>query len=103
VDVGALITQARLEQKFGASRTRICFQRIHQVQLATETIHRVFCDIGVPRLVKTRRRCPKQLKLFEKEHPGDSVQTRREGRRTRAASGPGLDPPTPLRDARVRT
>jgi transposase InsO family protein len=28
----------------------------------------------VPHLVKTRRRRPKQRKLFEKEHPGDSVQ-----------------------------
>jgi len=28
----------------------------------------------VPHLVKTRRRRPKQLKLFEKERPGDSVQ-----------------------------
>jgi transposase InsO family protein len=42
--------------------------------VATETIQRVFRDIGVPHLVKTRRRRPKQLKLFEKEHPGDSVQ-----------------------------
>jgi transposase-like protein len=70
----ALITQARLEHEFGASRTRIWLQRIHQVQVATETIQRVFRDIGVPHLVKPRRRCLKQLKLFEKEHPGDSVQ-----------------------------
>jgi transposase InsO family protein len=42
--------------------------------VATETIQRVFRDIGVPHLVKTRRRRAKQLKLFEKEHPGDSVQ-----------------------------
>jgi hypothetical protein len=33
--------------------TRICFQRTHQVQLATETIQRVFRDIGVPRLAKS--------------------------------------------------
>ena len=70
----ALIRRARLEHECGASRTRIWLQRIHQVQVATETIRRVFHDIGVPHLVKTRRRCPKQLKLFEKEHPGDSVQ-----------------------------
>jgi hypothetical protein len=52
VDVVALITQARLEHEFGASRTRICFQRIHQVQFATETMQRGFRDIGVPRLAK---------------------------------------------------
>jgi hypothetical protein len=31
-------------------------------------------DIRAPHLVKTRRRRPKQLKLFEKERPGDFVQ-----------------------------
>ena len=72
--VVALITQARLEHEFGANRTQIWLERVHQVRVATETIQRVFRDIGVPRLVKTRRRRPKQLKLFEKEHPGDSVQ-----------------------------
>jgi transposase InsO family protein len=73
-DVVALITQARLEHECGASRTQIWPQRVHQVRVATETIQRVFRDIGVPHLGKTRRRRPKQLKLFEKEHPGDSVQ-----------------------------
>jgi transposase InsO family protein len=73
-DVVALITQARLEHKFGANRTQIWLARVHQVRVATQTIQRVFRDIGVPHLVKTRRRRPKQLKLFEKAHPGDSVQ-----------------------------
>jgi transposase InsO family protein len=72
--VVALITQARLEHKFGANRAQIWLARVHQVRVATETIQRVFRDIGVPHLVKTRRRRPKQLKLFEKERPGDSVQ-----------------------------
>jgi transposase InsO family protein len=72
--VVALITQARCEHEFGASRTRIWLERVHHVRVATETIQRVFRDIGIPHLVKTRRRRPKQLKLFEKERPGDSVQ-----------------------------
>jgi transposase InsO family protein len=70
----ALITQARLEHKFGANRAQIWLARVHHIRVATQTIQRVFHDIGVPHLVKTRRRRPKQLKLFEKEHPGDSVQ-----------------------------
>jgi len=37
-------------------------------------IQRVFCDIGVPVLTKTPRRRPRQMTLFEKEQPGDSVQ-----------------------------
>jgi hypothetical protein len=61
----------RLEHKFGANRTQIWLARVHQVRAATQTIQRVFCDIGVWHLVKTRRRRPKQLKLFEKDHPGD--------------------------------
>lgn len=72
--VVALITQARLEHEFGANRTQIWLERVHHVRVATETIQRVFRDIGVPHLVKMRRRRPKQLKLFEKERPGDSVQ-----------------------------
>ena len=72
-DVVALITQARLEHQFGSGR-RIWLERVHHVRVATETIQRVFRDIGVPHLVKTRRRRPKQLRLFEKERPGDSVQ-----------------------------
>ena len=68
-----LITQARLEHRFGAGRAQIWLQRVHHVRVATETIQRVFRDIGVPHLVKTKRRRPKQLKLFEKERPGDSV------------------------------
>jgi hypothetical protein len=39
------------------------------VRVATETIQRVLRDIRVPRLVKSRRRRPKQLKMFEEEHP----------------------------------
>lgn len=57
-DVVALITQARLEHKFGANRTQIWLARVHRVRVATETIQRVFRDIGVPRLVKTRGAAP---------------------------------------------
>jgi hypothetical protein len=73
-DVVTLITQARHEHAFGANRAQIWLERVHHVRVATETIQRVFRDIGVPHLVKTRRRRPKQLKLFEKEHPGDCMQ-----------------------------
>ena len=38
------------------------------------TIQRVFRDLGVPRLRRTRKRPARQLLLFEKENPGDSVQ-----------------------------
>jgi transposase InsO family protein len=73
-EVVALIRQARTEHEYGAGRTRIWLQRVHQVRVTAQTIQRVFRDLGLPYLVKTRRRRPKQLKLFEKERPGDSVQ-----------------------------
>jgi transposase len=69
----ALITHARSELEFGAVRTQIWLARVHQVRTTARTIQRVFRDIGLPYLTKTPRR-PRQLKLFEKEKPGDSVQ-----------------------------
>jgi hypothetical protein len=39
---------------------------VHDVRVATETIQRVFRDIGVPHLVKTRRRRPKQLNCLRR-------------------------------------
>ncbi len=72
--VVALTKIARVDHAYGAGRTRIWLERVHQVRVTTQTIQRVFRDLGLPYLVKTRRRRPKQLKLFEKDHPGDSVQ-----------------------------
>jgi transposase InsO family protein len=73
-EVIALIRQARTEHEYGAGRARIWLERVHHVRVTTQTIQRVFRDLGLPYLVKTRRRRPKQLKLFEKDRPGDSVQ-----------------------------
>lgn len=69
-----LIRTARVEHRWGATRTQIWLQRVHQLRLNTKTIHRVFREIGVPLLTKTRPRSPRQMKLFEKEAPGDSIQ-----------------------------
>ena len=38
------------------------------------TIQRAFRDLGLPYLRRTRKRAPRQLKLFEKAEPGESVQ-----------------------------
>ena len=37
-------------------------------------IQRIFRDLGVPHLQRTRKRVPRQLKPFEKAEPGESVQ-----------------------------
>ena len=65
---------ARTEYRWGATRMRIWLERVHQIRVNAKTIQRVFCDLGLPVLTKTPKRRPKQLKLFEKQAPGDSVQ-----------------------------
>jgi transposase InsO family protein len=70
----ALMRQARTEHRYGAARTQVWLQRVHHIHSNTATIQRVFCEMGIPRLTKTPKRRPKQMMLFEKEAPGDSVQ-----------------------------
>ena len=71
----ALITEARRDLHFGAARTRVWLLRVHGVALNPTTIHRTFRAIGMPYLTKPKtRRRPKQLRLFEKDQPGESVQ-----------------------------
>src|SRR6266566_264429 len=69
-----LVRHARQELGYGAARTRLWLQRVHGIRLAMGTIQRVFRDIGMPRLRRTRKREPRQMKLFEKAEPGDSIQ-----------------------------
>lgn len=73
-EVVDLIRHARQELAYGAARTRLWLFRVHQVRLAMGTIQRVFGELGLPRLRRTRKRAPRQLKLFEKAEPGESVQ-----------------------------
>jgi transposase len=69
-----LVKQARLEERFGADRTRIWHQRVHGISVAAQTIQRLFRDLGLRQLPSRRKRRPKQMRLFAKEQPGDSVQ-----------------------------
>jgi transposase InsO family protein len=69
-----LVQQARLEHRFGADRTRIWLQRVHGIAIASMTIQRLFRDLGLRQLPARRKRRPKQMRLFAKEQPGDSVQ-----------------------------
>ena len=68
------IRHAREELHDGAARTRLWLLRVHQVRLAMRTIQRVFGDLGLPYLRRTRKRAPRQLTRFEKAEPGESVQ-----------------------------
>ena len=47
---------------------------MHEVRVAMGTIQRIFRDLGMPRLRRTRKRVPRHMKLFEKAEPGESVQ-----------------------------
>jgi transposase len=70
----ALIREAREQHRWGAQRTRIWLQRVHNLHVNARSIQHIFRDLGMPRLTKTPRRKPKQLRLFEKDDPGESVQ-----------------------------
>ena len=67
-----LVGQARRELAYGASRTQLWLRRVHEVRVAMGTIQRIFRDLGMPRLPRTRKRVPRQMKLFEKAEPGES-------------------------------
>lgn len=69
-----LIGEARRDLAYGASRTQLWLRRVHNVRIAVGTIQRIFRDLGLPRLRRTRKRAPRQMKLFEKAEPGESVQ-----------------------------
>jgi len=70
------IEHARRELRYGAPRTQIWLRRVHKRNVSIATIQRTFRKLGLPRLARGRSRTPKprQLTLFEKPHPGDSVQ-----------------------------
>jgi len=70
----ALVREARIEHRLGADRTRIWLQRVHGISIAAQTIQRLFRDLGLRRMPARRKRRPKQMRLFVKEQPGDSVQ-----------------------------
>ena len=71
-----LIAEARREFGWGACRTRLWLLRVHQIKVAAKTIARICADLGLPRAqgAEAPRRAPRQLKLFEKATPGESVQ-----------------------------
>jgi transposase InsO family protein len=69
-----LIGQARRDLAYGAPRTQLWLRRVHEVRVAVGTIQRIFRDLGLPRLRRTPKRVPRQMKLFEKDEPGESIQ-----------------------------
>ena len=82
-----LIRRARQEFGYGAARTRLWLQRVHRIRLAMGTIQRVFRDIGIPRLRRTRKRESRQMRLFEKAETGRVDAGRREVRADRGSLG----------------
>jgi transposase InsO family protein len=73
-EVVPLVEHARRELRYGASRTRTWLLRVHRIRTTTNTIQRIFRNIGIPRLQRVRKHQPRQLKLFERDKPGDCVQ-----------------------------
>ena len=48
-EVLPLVEHARRELRYGASRTRTWLLRVHRIRTTTNTIQRIFRDIGIPR------------------------------------------------------
>ena len=71
-----LIEHARRELEYGAGRAQVWLWRVHRIQLHRTTLTQVFRRLGLPHLPRRRKRPlrPRQLRLFEKPEPGDSVQ-----------------------------
>jgi transposase InsO family protein len=47
---------------------------VHRLRVSQTTIQRVVRELGLPGVKPARKRRPRQLKLFERDRPGDSVQ-----------------------------
>jgi transposase len=94
------IRQARQEFGYGAARTRLWLQRVHGIRLAMGAIQRVVRDMGLPRLRRTRKREPRQMKLFEKAEPGESIQVDVKVRADRGPLGVSVHRPGRLQQCR---
>jgi transposase InsO family protein len=76
VETLRLIEHARRELEYGAGRTQVWLWRVHRIRLHRTTLTQIFRRLGLPHLPRRRKRAtrPRQLRLFEKPEPGDSVQ-----------------------------
>jgi transposase len=70
-----LIGLARRDLAYGTLRTQFWLRRVHDVRVAVGTIQRIFRDLGLPRLRRTRKRVPRQMKLFEEAEPGEASKS----------------------------
>ncbi len=73
-EVREWIRVARTEHRFGSARTKVWLHRVHGICLGISTIQLVFRQMGLGRLRRTPKRRPRQLRLFSKDTPGESVQ-----------------------------
>ena len=69
-----VIRVARTEHRFDAARTRIWLHRVHGIYVGISSIQLVFRQLGLRRLTRTPKRRPRQMRLFSKDTPGESVQ-----------------------------
>lgn len=75
-DLLELIRHARVKLGYGAARTCVWLRRVHGRVAHMATVQRTFRRMGLPYLPNRskRERRPRQMKLFEKADPGESVQ-----------------------------
>jgi transposase InsO family protein len=71
-----LIKAARLGFCYGSTKTQLWLWRVHRQRVAQSTIQHIVRALKLPPVRPVRKRRPKQLKLFERERPGDCVDVK---------------------------
>jgi transposase InsO family protein len=69
-----LIRHARVDFSYGSTRTQLWLWRVHRLRVSQGTIQSVVRELGLPKVKPVRKHRPRQLKLFERDRPGDCVQ-----------------------------
>jgi transposase InsO family protein len=68
------VLHARRAFNYGSTRTQLWLWRVHKLRVSQTTIQGIVRDHGLPKLQRVAKRRPRQLKLFERDNPGDCVQ-----------------------------
>jgi len=83
-----LVRHARLDFGYGTTRTQLWLWRVHRLRVLQSTIQRLVRDLALPKIRPVRKRRPRQLRLFECDHPGLRPGRREVRARQRATALP---------------
>jgi len=69
-----LVIAARTRFGYGSTRTQMWLWRVNRMRVSQTTIQAIVRDHGLPKLRAAKKRRPRQLRLFERDNPGEVVQ-----------------------------